>query len=289
MNDQNLIFIISQPRSGSTYLQSLLSNNLQINTSSESWMMLRLSPLLKPSTVKKADYDHAMATDAFNDYCAKFKINQLQQLKKFAFAHYSPMLEGFSLIIDKTPRYWEILDELYALFPKARYILLQRNPVDVVESMIKAWNLKTLNDLQYLARDLLFAPQQITNFINQHKDQKNILSLSYQDLIKNTEKITGDLYKWVGVPFQKAFLNISNNLKVCGKYGDPYLNGQEKRNQQIAPHFQDFIQGYAHSLGSEYLQNFGLTTENFSRTKDFEDFKKTFIKQRSLIRCRSNT
>ena len=278
MNDQNLIFIISQPRSGSTFLQSLLSNNSQINTSSESWMMLALSPLLKPCSVKEADYDHAMATDAFHDYCAKFKINHQQQLKNFAFNHYSPMLQGFSLIIDKTPRYWEIVNELYALFPKAKYILLQRSPVDVVESMIKTWNFKTLNDLKYLGRDLLFAPQIITNFLNQHGDQENVQCLTYQELIKNTVKVTGDLYEWIGVPFLKAYINISNNLKVLGKYGDPYVNGQEKQNQQVAPHFQEFICGYAHSLGSKYLQNFGLSDKSFSKTRDFENFRKSFTK-----------
>ena len=37
---ENLIFIISQPRSGSTLLQRMLSGNKDIKTSAETWLML---------------------------------------------------------------------------------------------------------------------------------------------------------------------------------------------------------------------------------------------------------
>ena len=39
----DLIFVISQPRSGSTLLQRLLSGHSWIQTSAETWLMLHLS------------------------------------------------------------------------------------------------------------------------------------------------------------------------------------------------------------------------------------------------------
>jgi len=277
MEDKNLIFIISQPRSGSTFLQSLLSNNQEINTSSESWIMLALSPLLKPDTVKNSVYDHSMATDAFHDYCTKFKINYKDHLKEIAFKFYGPMMKGFSFIIDKTPRYWEIIHELFALFPEAKYVVLERNPVAVVESMINTWKIKTLNQLQYLGRDLLLAPQAITNFRHQYRENQNVQCLRYEELIKDTEVVTRKLYKWIGMSFEPACLNTSSNTKVLGKYGDPFINGLEKQNHEVPPQFHDFIKGYAHYLGSEYLENFDLQKENFSKTNDFDCFKESVL------------
>ena len=277
MEDKNLIFIISQPRSGSTFLQSLLSNNKEINTSSESWIMLALSPLLKPDSVKDAVYDHAMATDAFHEYCTRFKINCRDHLKELAFNFYSPMIKGFSFIIDKTPRYWEILDELYALFPEAKYIILQRNPVAVVESMINTWKIKTLNQLQYLGRDLLLAPQVITKFRHQYRQRKNVQCLRYEELVEDTEVVTRKLYKWIGIPFEQVCLDTSSNKKVLGKYGDPFINGLKKQNHETPSQFHDFLKGYAHYLGSEYIEDFGLQTEKFSKTNDFDCFRESVL------------
>lgn len=42
MNGKNLIFIVSQPRSGSTLLQRILSAHSQICTTSEPWLALPL-------------------------------------------------------------------------------------------------------------------------------------------------------------------------------------------------------------------------------------------------------
>ena len=60
MLDRNLIFIVSQPRSGSTLLQNLLSNNTQVNTASEPWILLRLAPFFKPSLIN-ATFDYKLA------------------------------------------------------------------------------------------------------------------------------------------------------------------------------------------------------------------------------------
>ena len=50
---ENLIFIISQPRSGSTLLQRMLSGNKDIKASAETWLMLH--PLYQNYLFEKAD------------------------------------------------------------------------------------------------------------------------------------------------------------------------------------------------------------------------------------------
>jgi hypothetical protein len=143
--------------------------------------------------------------------------------------------------------------------------------------MINTWKIKTLNQLQYLGRDLLLAPQVISNFKYQYRQSKNLQCLSYEELVKDTEVITRKLYKWIGIPFEQACLDTSINKKVLGKYGDPFINGLKKQNHETPSQFHDFLKGYAHYLGSEYLEDFGLQTEKFSKTNDFDCFRESVL------------
>src|SRR4029079_12453572 len=46
---------------------------------------------------------------------------------------------GKQLFVDKTPRYYHILDYLREVFPEARYVWLIRNPLDVAASVKTSW------------------------------------------------------------------------------------------------------------------------------------------------------
>ena len=110
IDESKLIFIISQPRAGSTFLQNLLSNNNEVNTCSEPWILLNFATQIKPELVS-GTFDNRLAVSAFTEYLSKYPeltYNKLQ--KDFLLNLYEPMSKGFNYVIDKTPRYWEILD-----------------------------------------------------------------------------------------------------------------------------------------------------------------------------------
>ncbi len=66
MKSDNLIFIVSQPRSGSTLLQGIISNNDYVNTTSEPWLLLPFLNLFDSSLVE-AKYNQKLAvTGVFN-------------------------------------------------------------------------------------------------------------------------------------------------------------------------------------------------------------------------------
>ena len=119
--EEKLIFIVSQPRAGSTLLQNILSNNSLVNTVSEPWVLLSLAPLLNPSLVI-AKYDYNLTIDAVKQYTNRYEEFELLSIvKKIANEFYKKMLIGnFSFIIDKTPRYYEILDVIQQLYPKSK-------------------------------------------------------------------------------------------------------------------------------------------------------------------------
>tara|TARA_B100001093_G_scaffold40459_1_gene34426 strand:+ start:3996 stop:4850 length:855 start_codon:yes stop_codon:yes gene_type:complete len=276
MDDQNLVFIISQPRSGSTFLQSLLSNNPDVNTVSESWLMLTMAPLFKPSTIRSSTYDHSMAMDAYKDYCQKFDLDRVKLIREFAFKHYSPLYSGSSLIIDKTPRYWEILDELIHIFPRSKFVILKRNPEDVIRSMITTWEIRTVEKLAYLGRDLLEAPNRISKFANTHSTNPNVRNIKYENLIHDQNLVVAELYKWMNIQFEASMLDIKNNDKVQGKYGDPFINGRQKANLKIDPYFEELIRGYMFSLDDTCLKDFGLSRNHYCKTQAFSEFYNHF-------------
>jgi hypothetical protein len=193
------------------------------------------------------------------------------------------MAQDFQFVIDKTPRYWEILDEIIVLFPKSKIIILKRNPLDVVKSIITAWNITSLLKLNYYRRDLLIAPKRLHEFCEKQKGNVNVYCLKYEDLIANTSKEVGNLYTWIGLNYREEVLDISKNEKHKGKYGDPYQNLEVSYTQlkkttekkELTYQFKSFIKGYSNFLGSEFLTQYGnykIESNTSTNTKEFSYF-----------------
>ncbi len=283
MKEEDLIFIVSQPRAGSTYLQNLISNNPITNTCSEPWILLNFANMVKPALVQ-ASFNNKLATRAFQEYINKYPVLDYQKKRKqFLLDLYKPMADGFTFVIDKTPRYWELLDEIVALFPKSKIIILKRNPIDVAKSMANTWSLDTMVKLSVFSRDILIAPKILQAFSEKHEHNSNIFILKYEDLVNDTGREISNLYQWIGIDYSESVLDVSENTKYKGIYGDPYQNSDKeyketKENQKIistSKEFQQFLKGYAHYLGIEFLAKYGgyqLESTNSSLTKTFKYF-----------------
>ncbi|MEH6764509.1 MAG: sulfotransferase [Aequorivita antarctica] len=281
MKEEQLIFIISQPRSGSTYLQNLLSNNTEVNTCSEPWLLLYFANQIKPSLLS-ADFNNQKTEEAFQEYLSKFpQLNFEATFKDFLLKLYAPMYQGFTYVIDKTPRYWELIEELPILFPKSKILIIKRNPVDVLISIIKTWNLNTLRDLNEYRNDILLAPHKIQSFVRTQKNNPNVCVVKYEDVIDNPQEIVKNLYQWIGLEYSDAVLQTGNNEKYKGKFGDPFQNAdaepgllrQHSKKMEINPKMQEFIMGYKEFLSSDFLKEYGsYSVEGGQRTDIFNTF-----------------
>lgn len=263
LKEEELIFIISQPRSGSTYLQNLLSNNTEVNTCSEPWILLNFVNQIKPILINTT-FDNSLAHLAFNDYLSKYKIDFNLKQRHYLLNLYDPLADGFKYVIDKTPRYWEIMEEISLLFPNSKIIVLKRNPIDVARSIIKTWKVDNLERLTYYKRDLLIAPNQIEKFCIKNNSNPNVFVLKYEDLILNTENTVISLYQWIGLRFDFSVLETNNNKKFKGLFGDPFQNSssytlakKEVSSKKLNALFEDFLRGYSAYLGSDFLRLYG--------------------------------
>src|SRR5690606_36361791 len=109
MTEDKLLFIVCQPRSGSTLTQKLLSNNPMVDTVSEPWLLLPLLSMYRPELVN-AKYNYQVASQAFFDYLKKKDLSEdvRHAIKEVILA--LDWVRGESkYIIDTTPRNYETL------------------------------------------------------------------------------------------------------------------------------------------------------------------------------------
>ncbi len=284
MTDNNLIIIASQPRSGSTLLQALLSNNRQVATVSEPWLLL---PFLsyKRTDLVDAKYSSDLAVQGIEDFKSKINTKTFNQdLANFLLNQYHQILkneEQFAL--DKTPRYYEILDEIVEVFPKAKIIILKRNPFAVLASMIGTWNHKDISKLSFLKRDILEAPKLLQQFSLKHTNNPNVKTVLYENILRNPQKEINNLYNWIEIQYNDDVLNYSSNDKYKGKMGDPKgIHNNSKPTKEIlekwkeisiSKQWKQFFMGYANYLTEDFLTEYGsYETIPHKQTKIFNHF-----------------
>jgi hypothetical protein len=261
-------------------LQSLISNHEKVNTTSEHWLLLNFVNQIKPELVSTKFSNH-LAQKAFDNYKNKYSSFSFKtRFKKYILEQYTPLSENFEFVLDKTPRYWEIIDEIAELFPNSRIIVLQRNPIDVAKSIAKTWGINSFNKLNNYKRDLLLAPRVLDQFIKTQEGNPNVYSLTYEELVADTETVTKDILNWINLDFESSILDTDKNEKIKGEFGDPYQNAEHQENLvtthrfEDSERFKDFLEGYANYLGVAHLSKFkGYNVDvQLGEYKEFKNF-----------------
>lgn len=280
-----LIFLVSSPRSGSTLLQNVLSNNPYVATANEPWLLLHFCGLKQPDLLK-ASFSYEQAHEATTAFLASTGQQEsfYANLRDFLFKTYASIDNSADtrFILDKTPRYYEILPLIRQIFPEAKIILLKRNPMAVLHSIIETWHKKNIPQLYSFKRDLLNAPFLMHDFILNHSD-RNTMVITYEALIDEPENEVAKLYNWLGIEFHEGVLNFASNTKTDGIFGDKSRKLKKgevvKNNEKWQEKFRDsswknFFLGYLDYLGADFLEAYGYPA-GFSgkKTRAFDTYR----------------
>ena len=221
MKDKQLIFLISQPRSGSTLTQKILASHKDIYTRSEPWLMLHPLYSLKNEGLY-TEYDAFLEKTAFNSFIEGLpdkKETYLQYLREMYLGLYSEYLtDEKQYFLDKTPRYYHVVNELMEAFPNAVYILLIRNPLAVLGSIIDTWTKENWFNLSGYKHDLFKAIDVNIDLIKNKQSKVSIIY--YEELIK---KNNNDAFNYI---FPK--LSLAANSLELDFTKDKFLYGDEK-------------------------------------------------------------
>jgi hypothetical protein len=287
LDESKLVFIVSQPRAGSTLLQAVLSNHSEVDTISEHWMLLQFASFLKPSLLD-GKFDRVTCQDAFEDFLRKkgLENNFKLDIKSLLLKYYSEIQTNESnLVLDKTPRYYELLPEIFGLFPKAKIILLIRDPLSSFASMMKTWGRFDYHSLcLHHRRDIMYAPFMIHDFHKRHSEDNRVKKITYESLLSSPEKVIENLCFWLNIDYNPTMLKYGNNDKFRGKYGDqigvckynslqpsPKNQSEEEEKSRL---FTKLLKGYAHCLGASFLKEYG----NYDSPKAKPSFAFAFFK-----------
>lgn len=221
--DHQLLFLISQPRAGSTLLQSVLAGIDGLVTTAEPWLMLHPTYALREQG-HSADYDSRAAFRALSGFLTAMPggrsdyVAALRLLGLHLYGHACASRHG-RLFLDKSPRYHYILTELLEVFPNARFILLLRNPLAVLASVLSTWVRGKWARLRFYRDDLLLAPQRLVEA--KESVTGNVFVMYYEDLVAAPEVQVSHLCAWLGEPYSPELLTYGQRPLPAGEFGDP--------------------------------------------------------------------
>jgi len=288
------IFIFCLPRSGSTLLQKILMTHPKIHSVSEPWIILPLVGMFKKRGTL-TNYNHKTANSAILDFIQKAggKKQFYEKLKNFLkdlYSEVSKEKKSALYFIDKTPRYYFIIDEINRIFPDAKFIFLLRNPIALFSSIVKTFSKNSLR-INYSYVDLFLGPDYLLE--NYKKIKQKSIKLTYERLIKNPEQQLKKISEYLGVEFKdfniKNYINIELNGKMgdktgIGKYKSISSESVEKWKEEcLSAYRKRVFLKYIDFLKDDYLKLNGVSRKDIIETiksikpgrigiKDFIDY-----------------
>ena len=195
----------------------------------------------------EADYNSGFAKTAVDRFLGGLPGGEdcyRAGIRRLALDLYSRALTGTGkrIFLDKTPRYYLILDDLMALFPEARFVFIVRNPLAVLASMLEVTN----GDWTHFRsperfHDLLGAPAAMVQAM-ETLGQRGV-RVSYEDLVTEPASTVATVCRGLDLAFEPAMLAYGDRLPFeAGGFGD------RKSIHRHGGPVADYREGWRHRL-----------------------------------------
>lgn len=280
--EENIIFLLGNPRSGTTMLQKTLSTSNDIATCGEPWIQLYLRGLLIPN-LSQAKFDASLMRDALHQVEIENNIpRHLENVIHDMSLHYYSKLRNSinpsaTYFLDKTPRYSLICDSIVAQHPNARYIVLLRNPFDIACSVISTWT----NDLSVFmtssALRLDFEAGLVKLCDLAKKPPANCLICTYEEIIENPEMELGRIADFLLLKKNGFSLDYSSSARQF-KFGDSKMVHKESRPVKNKDSWRDALKtkdeydslcSYMKNLPSHVLKTMNYNPHTWSEDVEY--------------------
>jgi Sulfotransferase family len=264
----SLVFLISQPRAGSTLLQRVLAGHPQIHSAGETWLMLPPLYALREAG-QGAAYNGFLAQRALRLFLATLPdgpASYREGLRCMAEHVYTEAARGAGkpLFLDKTPRYYLVLPELRDVFPEARFVVLLRHPVAVLHSICETWVRPDWLSAIRFAQDIALAPRLLASGIAELGRAARVVH--YERFVAEPEAETRRLCEELGIAFHPPMLRYADSALPRWELGDqkiyahgaPVAGGAARWKAALAePQFWRLARDHVSALGPETLAALG--------------------------------
>ncbi|MBN1815504.1 MAG: sulfotransferase [Anaerolineae bacterium] len=258
LQGENLLFLISQPRAGSTLLQRILGSHPEIHTVGEPWLMLHPLYALR-SDGHTAEYGASQAHTALQTFLESLPGGEeeyIRALRKMCAHLYQCSLDASHkrLFLDKTPRYYLIIPQLARVFPRARFIMMTRNPLSVLASILDTWTEWSLLSLAKYKQDLLQAPVLLARGIDLLGEKAIVVH--YERLVHDPEDEGQRLCEALGIDFVPEMIQYGRHDLPRWRLGDPHSVYRQARptTGSVEKWIENLHNPQVWRLASDYLQ-----------------------------------
>jgi tetratricopeptide (TPR) repeat protein len=198
------VFIIGMPRSGTTLIEQILSAHPLIHGAGELRLMLELASSLN-SDQQSSPKSHTRRVAALNQQqVMDIALEQLEQMHSLA--------PEASHVVDKLPGNYFRLGLIRLLFPKAKIIHCQRDPMDTCWSCYQQnfeEGLNFTNNLENLGHAYRGYRRLMAHWQRMFPNQ--ILDIRYEDLVQDPETVSQELLQHCGEQWQPQVLDFQKH------------------------------------------------------------------------------
>jgi LPS sulfotransferase NodH len=230
---RNVVFIVGAPRSGTSWLNWMLTSHPSIVGGPESnFFTLGFAELLKKyERSRKNNWPHSGLHHYLNPEDLQTSI--LQFWDTVFSRHISEKPEA-SILIEKTPKHGSYIPEILRLFPNAKFIHCLRNSEDCVASHLRAtqtWSQDIGPKSTIKAAKLWKRRVSEINHAFSKLPEGNCIVTRYENLKENTEFELKEIFNWLGVEADKNSIHQISEAHTLDKTA-------ERLNQK---NFNEFI------------------------------------------------
>ena len=214
------IFLLSTARSGSTLLQRILGTYPEIATAAEPWLLIPLVYAQRARGVH-AEYEHGTLAAAIEDFGAQLPGGTGEfdaEVRRFAERLYARCLApGQRYFLDKTPPYFLVVEELFRIFPDAKFVFLWRNPLAVAASLAD-WPQGNWGGLY--RENLFYGLANLIKARELHRDRS--VAVRFEDYVSGDPVTWKRLMDYLELPFRPESLSAFSDVELSGRMGDKH-------------------------------------------------------------------
>ncbi|NEW07130.1 sulfotransferase [Paenibacillus sp. SYP-B3998] len=277
----NLILLLCVPRSGSSLATVMLQNHTKIFATQEMWFLMSLYDLQKSK--QSRPYGGAGIIHQFFNGIVSDEVFE-HACRAFSRQIYNGLLQGSGgaeMVVDKSPRYYYLLEFLDKLFPQSKRIWLLRNPLSILASYKKA---ESYMDCKMNFADNLLNPQfnikmadlTVGLFRYYHyfaSNHPNSYRLYYEQLVTNPKEEMMKLCAFLGITYEEDLDKYGDHMNTPKSdlfysmgVGDPFLAQHTEPHRDSIHSWKDTLDKketelYCRILGARLFHELGYHAE----------------------------
>lgn len=222
---KQMVFLVGVPRSGTTWLQRMLSNHHKIATAQESHLFNQFISVMVEQWNNALHFKDGRGGVGIPAYFTQQQF--WSSLSTYSYNVFSACEEfsNHDIFLEKTPDHLIHVSTINKVIPSAKFIYVTREPYGVIESLLaagkqwgKAWAPKTTQQAIRLYKNYTKeGERQLSQICSDKK-----LIVSYEDMVKAPEVILKQTLSFLDLPHNAtsiaALVEGKSELKRYGEF-----------------------------------------------------------------------